>query len=72
MGGGEGQALPLYSGLVVQLVLVHAVGSALSQWLPEALEDAIPLLQCQLKVLLQRVCTQSLSCSQLAGLRSQY
>lgn len=48
------QALPLHSGLIVQLVLVHAVGSALCQWLPEALKDAVPLLQRQLKILLQR------------------
>ena len=54
------QALPLHSGLIVQLVLVHAVGRALRQWLPEALKDAVPLLQRQLKILLQRECTQGL------------
>lgn len=56
--GKRAQALPLHSGLIVQLVLVHILGSALSQWLPEALEDAVPLLQRQLQILLQRERTQ--------------
>jgi hypothetical protein len=44
--GRQVWALPLHGGLIVQLVLVHTVGRALSQWLSEALQDAVPLLQC--------------------------
>lgn len=52
-GKGRGRASPLHGGLAVQLVLVDAVRGALGQRLPEALEEALPLLQGQLQVLLR-------------------
>lgn len=46
-------ASPLHSGLIVQLVLVQAALRVLGQGLPDALQDALPLIQGLLHLLLQ-------------------
>lgn len=47
------RSLPLHGGLIVQLVLVQTLLRALGQRLPDALQDALPLVQRQPHVFLR-------------------